>query len=129
MKNMLRKGDLLVGGIVLLLIIVSYGGVKIYNSINSGSGRIAVIRQNNVIIKKIDLNNIKNSETINVDGDFHNSILVENGKIRFQEANCPDLVCVKTGWLEKSGDMAVCLPNKVSVKIEGSDEAIDGVAY
>lgn len=127
--NMLKKGDILVGGIVLLLIIASFGGVKLFNSMNSGSGKIAVIRQNNVVIKRIDLDKLQKSETINVDGDYHNTILAENGRIRFQDANCPDLVCVKTGWLKNNGDMAVCLPNKVSVKIEGSGEALDGVAF
>jgi len=129
MKNMLKKGDLIIVSVVLLLIVISYSTVKLINSNNSGSGKVAVIRQNNVIVKKIDLDKLQKSETINVDGDYHNAILAENGRIRFQEANCPDLVCVKTGWLNKSGDMAVCLPNKVSIKIEGSGEALDGVAY
>jgi len=129
MFNKMKKGDLVVGSIVLLLIIISFAGVKIYNSLGSGNGKIAVIRQNNIIIKTIDLDKLKESQEIKIDGDFHNTILLENGRIRFEDADCPDLVCVKTGWLDKNGQMAVCLPNKVSVKIEGSDEGLDGVAF
>lgn len=129
MLNNLKKGDLIVGSIVLLLIIGSYTGVKIYNSLLSGNGKIAVIRQNNVIIKSIDLDKVKSPEKVEVNGDFHDTILVENGRIRFEEANCPDLICVKTGWINKTGQMAVCLPNKVSIKIEGSGDGLDGVAF
>lgn len=62
-------------------------------------------------------------------------ILVENGRIRFEETNCPDKTCVRTGWLEEPGDSAVCLPGRFMIKIEraegieGAKDEVDGVTY
>lgn len=129
MLNNIKKGDIIALVIIAGLIAASFASVRINTLVKSSSGRVAVIRQNNVIIRKIDLDKSKGSQEIQVDGDYHNTVLVENGRIRFEKADCPDLVCVKTGWLDKNGQMAVCLPNKVSIKIEGSEEGLDGVAF
>lgn len=61
--------------------------------------------------------------------DYRAVVLVENGRIRFEESNCPDKTCVKTGWLDKPGDSAVCLPGRFMIKIEGIKDEVDGVTY
>jgi hypothetical protein len=72
---------------------------------------------------------VKSTQIITVGGKYKETILVEKGRIRFEEANCPDLVCVRTGWLSRQGDIAVCLPNRTIIKIEGEGSKVDGVAY
>lgn len=36
-------------------------------------------------------------------------------------ANCPDKVCVHTGFINKPGQSIVCLPHKINVKIVSND--------
>jgi len=43
----------------------------------------------------------------------------------FQEASCPDQVCVRTGRLSKSGQGAVCLPAKVTIQVTGPEREFD----
>ena len=31
--------------------------------------------------------------------------------------DCPDQICVHTGWIDQEHDMIVCMPNKVVVQI------------
>ena len=45
---------------------------------------------------------------------------IKNGQIRFKESNCPDQICVKSGFLHKHGQTAACLPNGLVLKISGS---------
>lgn len=45
---------------------------------------------------------------------FH---LYKDGSIRFEESDCPDKICIKTGRLRKVGESAACLPNKMIMKI------------
>ena len=40
------------------------------------------------------------------------------GMARVMHSNCPDKVCVNTGWLSESGQTAVCMPNRVTVTID-----------
>ena len=47
-----------------------------------------------------------------------NIIKAENGKAWVSYADCPDKLCQKQGNVGKDGGVIVCLPNKMTVKIE-----------
>lgn len=55
---------------------------------------------------------------------------VKGGKIRFLNSGCPDKICVKTGFISKGGQNAVCLPNRIEIKIkkDTKDDEIDGIS-
>ena len=55
------------------------------------------------------------------------SVLVSNGKICIAQADCPDQVCVKTGSISRAGESIVCVPNKITITINGKSN-IDAVA-
>ena len=46
-----------------------------------------------------------------------NHLEIRGGEIRMTEADCPDQICVHTGWIDQEHDMIVCMPNKVVVQI------------
>lgn len=55
------------------------------------------------------------------------TVKLSDGKVSVSSATCPDKVCVRTGEISKSGEIIVCVPNRVSVKISGEEE-FDAVA-
>ena len=85
--------------------------------------RVAVISQNNAEIGRIYLDKYQEPYTIPYSGQYPGIIEVNNGKVRFKEAQCPDQVCVHTGWIEKPGEIAVCLPSGIIIKIEGYNQS------
>jgi len=126
---MIKKGDIILVVAVSAMVIAGIIGFNFYKNIHKDVKKVAVIKKDNKIIRSIDLDNIENPERITVEGKYTDIILVEKGRIRFENANCPDLVCVKTGWLSEKGDLAVCLPNQTIIKIEGETEEVDGITY
>lgn len=66
-------------------------------------------------------------EEISLDGDYYeievNGVTVcrENGVVYVADSSCGDKICVRSGKLTKSGDCAVCAPNRVSVEVIGPD--------
>ena len=124
---MLKKGDIVLVSLIILVVIIWFAAANIFKSETSDS--IAVIKQNDKILKTIDLDKLQGVERITLLGNYHGVVLAEKGRIRFEESNCPDKVCVKSGWLTKKGDVAVCIPNKAIIKIEGINKKIDGVTY
>lgn len=126
-SDMLRKGDLILTGVLLLVTCTIFLSFKLYEG--SGNDTVAVIRHNNKIIRKAALNKITKTETIVVGGRYKDIIEIKPGHIRFKEANCPDRSCVSTGWISKRGQTAVCLPNRTIIEIVGADSKIDDVAY
>jgi len=43
---------------------------------------------------------------------------VRDHAIAFIHSDCPDQICVHSGWLSKVGEFAACIPNALSVWIE-----------
>lgn len=56
---------------------------------------------------------------------IHFDLLFKDGKVRFVKSDCPDKVCVQTGFISKSGQIAACIPAKVLVRITGTSKTND----
>ena len=66
-------------------------------------------------------------KTLEIQTEFgYNKIEVSKRGARVIDSDCKDRQCI--GEIQKSGEMMVCLPHRLIVKIEGSGE-VDGVAY
>ena len=60
-----------------------------------------------------------------------NVVAVEPGRIRVAEADCPDEVCVHTGWIDGPATPIACVPHGLTVTVarEGGDgDGLDAVA-
>ena len=60
-----------------------------------------------------------------------NKLVIKDSEAYIEEASCPDKQCVKQGKISKAGEMLVCLPNRVVIKIVDANEeepVIDGVS-
>lgn len=126
---MLRKGDLILISFLAVIIIGSYFGFRYWSSLGGNTHKIAVVKQADREIARIDLDTVQTPYQLEVKGEYYEVLKVEKGRIRFLEADCPDKVCVKTGWLSRKGDTAVCLPNRTIIKMEGESGNVDVVAY
>lgn len=110
----MKRNDIVLIGI---LIFISLAGLLVFKSLASDH-LIAVITQDDQVIERIDLAKVKEPRTITVSGDYHNVIQIEPNRIRFEKSDCPEQICVHTGWMSDYGDIAVCMPNKAIVSIE-----------
>ncbi len=127
--NILKKGDFLLVGIIILAVAAAFLGTNFFSRGSDNSHRIAVVKQNDKEIQRIDLDTVDQPFKITLGGQYNETIAVEKGRIRFEEANCPDKVCVKTGWLTKKGQSSACIPNRAIIIIEGQSGKVDGTAY
>lgn len=46
-----------------------------------------------------------------------NLIEIKDGRVRVEEADCPNQDCVHQGWVDAAGEQIVCLPHKLTVYI------------
>ena len=56
-------------------------------------------------------------------------IEISQGRARFLSSPCHGKVCVHTGWLQRGGEVAACLPNRVSIQLLAPDPSYDAVNY
>ena len=59
------------------------------------------------------------------DGSCANLIMVENGRVCVSEADCPDQICVRHGWIRYAGESIVCLPHRLVVTVRGGTKGPD----
>lgn len=84
---------------------------------------VAVISSKNQEVKRINLTENKGIEILNLPGIDcgPDSIEVKDEAIRVRYANidnCPDQICVRTGYISKPGPSIVCLPHQVVITVE-----------
>lgn len=52
----------------------------------------------------------------------HNVVELRDGKVRMLEANCPDQLCVRTGWVSQPPRQIVCLPHAILIDVVSQGE-------
>ncbi len=82
-------------------------------------------------VKTLNLDEIEGVYEFKTDTSPAVTITAEKGRICVSDADCPDRLCVKCGWLDADGDAAVCLPAKVAVSVKGEKQknAPDVITY
>ncbi len=84
---------------------------------------IARIYQDGELLRTINLSQVTAEERfiIKSKNGGSNTIAIAPGKISVQDATCPDHVCVNQGWIQDGLYPIVCLPNKLVIRIETSN--------
>jgi hypothetical protein len=127
--SMLKKGDLVLAAVLVAAALGAAAAIGVYRNLNAGSEKTAVIKYGSHVIKRVDLNKADSPQRIEISKEYKQVVLIEKGRIRFEESECPDKICVNTGWLSHMGQTAVCVPNRTIIIIEGEPEELDGVTY
>lgn len=92
-----------------------------------GAAEKAVVRRGGEVFAEL---NLSRNRRIEVSGPLGiTTIAVENRRVRVVSDPGPRQYCVRQGWLERAGEIAICAPNEVSVQIVGSKESYDSLSY
>lgn len=79
---------------------------------------IVTITLDGVCIRTIDLRTAPDEEfTVESDYGF-NTVSIESGRLRITDADCPDKICVQSGWLTQTGLPLVCLPHRLVITFD-----------
>lgn len=90
---------------------------------------VARITLDGELLQEIPLDEVEESYSFTVDSEGgSNTVLVEPGRIRVSEADCPDQVCVNQGFISDGTVPVVCLPHKLMIEIVGGGSEFDAAA-
>lgn len=111
----INKKDII---LIACLLIVSVTSIIILN-LNKKTSNKAYVYHDNTLLKEIDLN-INNTYTFK--GDKGNVVVkVKNKKIKVDKETSDYHLCSKIGYISKSYETIICLPNKIVIEIGGND--------
>ena len=118
----IKPGDwitLLLGGILVVLLVFKLWSVELADK--------AIIRSGGKIFQEVPLSR---DQQIEVPGRLGFSVIViKQRKARIASDPSPRQYCVRQGWLQQAGEIALCLPNQVSVELAGSRKRYDSLNY
>lgn len=118
----MRPGDWLTIAVGLALIIWLFATLWHHES----AGKIR-IRTGAKIFAELSLDQTR---TLDVPGPLGNShVVIDHGQVRFASSPCRNQYCVHQGWMKHAGQVAVCLPNQVSVELLGAKKGYDSINY
>ena len=117
MRSRMKWGDFVIIGAVLALA----GAMLAFFALRaSGDTLYAEVWQDDRLVERVELTDTTD-RTIDLDG--HNVIVLSGKTAVMQSA-----VCVRTGRLTRAGQVAVCLPHRVILKLTGtSTDGIDAI--
>lgn len=113
MLKIIRKAD-----IVLFIALVLFGAaLAVPAFLWHDSGDTVKISLNG---KEFGTYSLAEDKEVTVEKDGHvNKVMIKDGKVWMESASCKNQICVHTGKISNAGQSIVCLPNRVSVTIEG----------
>ena len=114
-----RRADLIVIASLLLLALALYLVIGAARR----PGGAAVVRVDGVETER---------RALTADGVYplnggSNVLVIEGGQAWLSDANCPDKLCVRQGKIRYTGQSIICLPNRLTVTVEGGES--DGVDF
>lgn len=118
----LKIGDYFLVGIHCLGILLSFFVFQVLPE----QGRFATVSVDGKEIYRLSLSE---SREIVVHGPLGESVIhVENGSVWIVNAPCPQKICMRMGKIHRAGEIIVCIPNRILIRIEGEDNRdLDGI--
>lgn len=113
----------------LIIVIIMISLVSLFytkNSVGNRDGKYISIQVNGEEVKQIIFDKKLIGSTIPIETEFgYNLIEIGDERVRVIDADCPDQLDVKQGYISKTGEIIVCLPNRLVIEIKGMEEDTD----
>ena len=108
--------------LILIAALLALAGI-LFLALNHGrqEGGVAVVRVDGV---EVERHSLSLNGTFPLNGGS-NILVIRDGQAWLSEANCPDHICVKQGRIHYTGQVITCLPNRLTVTVEGGES--DGI--
>jgi hypothetical protein len=130
LSRMTRGDKLLVIFILVISLIGTYGVKTLSFDVDK---KYAVIESQGEMVAKVSLGPGTQDQTMRVKGPLGYSIVeIGKDKVRMLESPCPGEVsycCYELGWISQPGQIVVCLPNQVVIRVVGEKNNVDDTAY
>jgi hypothetical protein len=122
LKKSLTKADLI---LITFFILCTLASFSLW--IKREVGQKVIIAVDGKPVKTFPLNDdTKQIQIVGQKGPF--VIEIKNRKVRMKDSTCPSKLCVKMGWISHEGQMIICIPNRVTLKVAGQKETYDALA-
>lgn len=110
---------------IVLAVVLSFIPIFITSarfSSNDNMQNVAIVKIHGKIVAEYPLSEDGGTviETFYPSDNQYNVIEISNNQARIKEDNSPDQIGVRTGWISRPGETAICLPHGLVLEITGT---------
>ena len=121
-RHLLKKGDIVLIGLLLLFTVASFFIFRF----SAKKGRQVTILVDNKEQYRFSLSDDHDASIEGAIGATY--IRIREGFLWITEAPCPHKDCMRMGKISHAGEIIVCIPNKILIKVEGEvEDTLDGI--
>lgn len=116
----MKKKDLILAGTVLLIAGILALALRLPKTESENTLKITVDGET------YGTYSLAQDQTVKIETDHGtNTLVIENGSVHMEEADCPDGYCKRQGTISRVNETIVCLPHKLVVEVESAGFAPD----
>jgi hypothetical protein len=127
-ETQLTRGDAIIIACAVALALILWAGF--YAFPRNAAELTAVVRVDGKQVADLPVTGQNLSQKqVNIPGGVA-TISYGQGKVRVEpldDHTCPNGICWKTGWVSRAGQSIVCVPNRMTITLEGSTGEVDSV--
>ncbi len=116
-KKPYKKTDLFIGAGLLLVVLITAACLLFAQK--DGLEAVVTIEDQEVLVLSLDANQPRRQISLEP-YEINVTLELAEGNIRFAQSDCPDHICVNTGFISREYQSAVCMPNRAAVSVRKS---------
>ncbi|MGI6211337.1 MAG: NusG domain II-containing protein [Anaerovoracaceae bacterium] len=122
MRHVIKKAD-----IVLLVFLILLGLLFSWLSVaGKQSGTRVLVRVNG---KDYATYSLAENRTVTIRQNGHvNKFIIKDGTVQMTKSSCKNKLCIEQGRISETNQSIVCLPNRVTLEIQGGESKYDAIA-
>ncbi len=117
MEKKSLKVDMIIAGVVL---VIGIALVAVF-FLTRSPGKTVIVSVEGKTVATYPLDEDRDEWITGREGK--NRLVIKDGAARIEEADCPDLLCVKQGSISNVNESIVCLPHRITVRVAGESES------
>lgn len=128
MRDLIKKADIFIIAFLAVFIFSAYFLFML--GVSDKSGKTLNVYVDGSLRYSFKLPVYEKKE-LNIETKYgSNLLIIENSSAYIASADCRGRECVSAGRIEKSGELIICAPHRLTVRIEsGKTEGLDAVTY
>ena len=121
-----QRAEIVFAGIVFAVAVLLAACFAVGGSATAGTHgerTKAIVSRDGAVVQTIDLGNTDEFDILLFEDDRGSNLIeLDGGRIRVADADCPDRTCVRTGWIERPGQIIACVPHGLTIIIDREGE-------
>ena len=130
LRDIFKKLKITFVDVLIILCVAGVGFVLMFSAFGGDNApTVCVVEINGTEYARYDMASLTEEKIINIDNEYgKNIVVIDRNGAAVIYSDCTDGIEVKAGRIDHAGQCLICLPHRLTVRLEGNDTP-DGVSW